>query len=45
DLDQLSEHLLRIIQSFVLDPGRPPRHGEELRAYLSRWVGSALPPR
>ncbi|VEG57889.1 TetR family transcriptional regulator [Mycolicibacterium aurum] len=44
DLDQLSEHLLRIIQSFVLDPGRPPRRGEELRAYLRRWVGNALIP-
>jgi len=42
DLDELAEHLLRIIQSFVIDPGRPPRRGGELRAYLSRWVGSAL---
>ena len=25
DLDELAEHLLRIIQSFVIDPGRPPR--------------------
>src|SRR5215218_5477624 len=24
DLDELAEHLLRIIQSFVIDPGRPP---------------------
>lgn len=45
DLDELAEHLLRIIQSFVLDPGRPPRQGAELRAYLSRWVGDALRPR
>jgi AcrR family transcriptional regulator len=44
DLDELSEHLLRIIQSFVIDPGRPPRTGERLRAYLRRWVGSALAP-
>jgi AcrR family transcriptional regulator len=44
DLDELAEHLLRIIQSFVTDPGRPPRTGEELRAYLRRWVGSAIPP-
>jgi AcrR family transcriptional regulator len=42
DLDELAEHLLRIIQSFVIDPGRPPRRGEELRAYLRRWVGSAV---
>lgn len=44
DLDELAEHLLRIIQSFVIDPGRPPRRGEELRAYLRRWVGSAVWP-
>jgi AcrR family transcriptional regulator len=43
DLDELAEHLLRIIQSFVIDPGRPPRRGDELRAYLRRWVGNALP--
>lgn len=42
DLDELAEHLLRIIQSFVIDPGRPPRRGDELRAYLRRWVGNAL---
>ena len=42
DLDELAEHLLRIIQSFVVDPGRPPRQGAELRDYLRRWVGSAV---
>ena len=42
ELDELAEHLLRIIQSFVLDPGRPPRQGEDLRRYLRRWVGGAL---
>jgi hypothetical protein len=42
DLDELAEHLLRIIQSFVIDPGRPPRKGIELRDYLRRWVGSAV---
>lgn len=44
DLDELAEHLLRIIQSFVIDPGRPPRRGEELRDYLRRWVGAAIRP-
>jgi AcrR family transcriptional regulator len=44
DLDELAEHLLRIIQSFVIDPGRPPRRGDELRDYLRRWVGSAVLP-
>ncbi|MDZ7881990.1 MAG: TetR/AcrR family transcriptional regulator [Mycobacterium sp.] len=42
DLDELAEHLLRIIQSFVIDPGRPPRTGAALRAYLRRWVAPAL---
>jgi AcrR family transcriptional regulator len=42
DLDELAEHLLRIIQSFVIDPGRPPRQGDELRDYLRRWVGSSV---
>lgn len=42
DLDELAEHLLRIIQSFVIDPGRPPRTGAELRSYLRRWVAPAL---
>ena len=31
-----SEHLLRIIQSFVIDPGRPPRTGEDRRDYMRR---------
>ncbi|BCI55310.1 TetR family transcriptional regulator [Mycolicibacterium litorale] len=42
DLDELAEYLLRIIQSFVVDPGRPPRTGEELRGFLRRWVGAAV---
>ena len=42
ELDELAEHLLRIIQSFVLDPGRPPRSPSEQRAYLRRWVGGAI---
>ena len=50
DLDELAEHLLRIIQSFVIDPGRPPRQGDELRAYLqamgrrSHTTASIRPP-
>ncbi|MGZ6779331.1 MAG: TetR family transcriptional regulator [Mycobacterium sp.] len=42
DLDELAEHLLRIIQSFVIDVGRPPRRGAKLRRYLRRWVAPAL---
>ncbi|MGB0969841.1 MAG: TetR/AcrR family transcriptional regulator [Mycobacterium sp.] len=45
DLHELAEHLLRLIQSFVIDPGRPPRTGDQLRTYLRRWVGNALRPR
>jgi AcrR family transcriptional regulator len=44
ELDDLAEHLLRIIQSFVIDPGRPPRTGEALRGYLRRWVGGSILP-
>ncbi|OBI49365.1 TetR family transcriptional regulator [Mycobacterium kyorinense] len=42
DLTELGEHLLRIIQSFVIDPGRPPRRDGELRRYLRRWVGTTV---
>ena len=44
DLAELSEHLLRIVQSFVIDPGRPPRSGEQLRGYLRAVVGAAVRP-
>jgi AcrR family transcriptional regulator len=39
---ELVEHLLRTLQSFVLDPGDPPRTGDDLRAYLRRWVAPAM---
>jgi AcrR family transcriptional regulator len=39
---ELVEHLLRTLQSFVLDPGDPARTGDELRRYLRRWVAPAL---
>ncbi len=39
---ELVEHLLRLLQTFFLDPGEPERTGEELRAYLRRWVAPAL---
>ncbi|OBK33962.1 TetR family transcriptional regulator [Mycobacterium sp. 1245111.1] len=44
EVAELGEHLLRIIQSFVIDPGRPPRRGKALRDYLRRWVGAAVYP-
>lgn len=39
---ELVEHLLRTLQSFVLDPGDPARSGDDLRDYLRRWVAPAL---
>ena len=39
---ELVEHLLRTLQSLVLDPGDPERTGAELRDYLQRWVAPAL---
>ncbi|ORM30624.1 TetR/AcrR family transcriptional regulator [Williamsia sp. 1135] len=41
-LDELVEFVLRLIQSFVIDPGSPPRNAEDLRSYLERWLGPAL---
>ncbi|QLY28809.1 TetR/AcrR family transcriptional regulator [Nocardia huaxiensis] len=40
--DELVEHMLRTVQSFTLDPGRPPRRGAALRGYLTTWVAPAL---
>lgn len=39
---ELVEHLLRTLQSFVIDPGEPARSSTELRAYLQRWLAPAL---
>lgn len=39
---ELVEHLLRTLQSLILDPGVPERSGEELRGYLQRWLAPAL---
>ncbi|HEX9030407.1 MAG TPA: TetR/AcrR family transcriptional regulator [Streptosporangiaceae bacterium] len=43
-LTDLVEYLLRTIQSFVLDPGHPPRTGDELRRYLDRWIAPSVAP-
>ncbi|GAA4289922.1 TetR/AcrR family transcriptional regulator [Mycobacterium paraffinicum] len=40
--DGLVEFMLRILQSFIVDPGRPPRSGPELREYLRQWVAPAI---
>jgi AcrR family transcriptional regulator len=39
---ELVEHLLRTLQTLVLDPGSPPRSGDEVRGYLQRWLAPAL---
>lgn len=41
-LDELNEFGLRVLQSFLADPGRPPRSGADLRRYLTRWIGPAI---
>ncbi|MEN4475086.1 TetR/AcrR family transcriptional regulator [Mycolicibacterium cosmeticum] len=41
-LDELVEFMLRLLQSFIVDPGRPARHGQALRDYLDDWVAPAV---
>jgi hypothetical protein len=41
-LDELNEFCLRVLHSFLADPGLPPRTGEDLRRYLTRWIGPAI---
>jgi AcrR family transcriptional regulator len=41
-LDELNEFCLRVLHSFLADPGRPPRGGADLRRYLTRWIGPAI---
>jgi AcrR family transcriptional regulator len=41
-LDELAEFCLRVVHSFLADPGRPPRTGVNLRRYLTRWIGPAI---
>ncbi|MGU3499259.1 TetR/AcrR family transcriptional regulator [Mycobacterium sp. C31M] len=40
--DELVEFMLRILQSFILDPDGASRRGPELRAFLHRWVAPAV---
>ncbi|MBE7159827.1 MAG: TetR family transcriptional regulator [Williamsia herbipolensis] len=42
DRDELVEHMLRTVQSFLVDPGDPPRRGAELRRYLRRWSSPGI---
>lgn len=39
---ELVEHMLRTLQTLVLDPGDPPRSGAQVRDYLQRWLAPAL---
>jgi AcrR family transcriptional regulator len=41
-LDELVEFMLRILQSLIVDPGRPQRRGDALRQYLREWVAPAV---
>lgn len=41
-LDELVEVMLRTLQSLIVDPGRPPRTGAELRRFLQDWVAPAV---
>jgi AcrR family transcriptional regulator len=42
NMNGLVEFMLRVLLSLVIDPGRPPRQGNELRAFLRRWVAPAI---
>jgi AcrR family transcriptional regulator len=42
-IDELSEWVLRILQSFLIDTTDPERTPAELRAYLYRWLAPAIP--
>ena len=41
-LDELNEFCLRVLHSFLADPGRHARNGADLRRYLTRWIGPAI---
>lgn len=42
DADEIVEWCLRALQSLLIDPGRPPRRGRELRRFLRAWLGPAI---
>lgn len=41
-IDDLVEYMLRMLQSFMVDPGHPPRRGDALRGYVRRWLGPVV---
>ena len=42
EFDELVEYLLRLVQSLMIDPGRPPRSPEDLTRFLNRWLAPAV---
>ncbi len=41
-LEDLAEFMLRIVTSFLVDPGQPPRSSVMLRAFLRDFLGPAV---
>ncbi|OLT22171.1 hypothetical protein BJF79_46445 [Actinomadura sp. CNU-125] len=41
-LDELAELCLRLLSSFLTDPGHPPRTPDQLHTYLRRWLAPVL---
>ena len=42
EVDELAELILRLLQSFLTDPGTRPRTEPELRAFFRRWLLPAI---
>jgi AcrR family transcriptional regulator len=41
-LDELVEVMLRMLQSLIVDPGRPARTGKRLRTFLQDWIAPSV---
>lgn len=41
-LDELVEVMLRMLQSLIVDPGRPARTGPALRSFLEDWIAPSV---
>lgn len=41
-IDDLVEYMLRMLQSFMVDPGPSQRTGAALRDYVRRWLGPVV---
>ena len=41
-LDELIEVMLRVLQSLIVDPGRPARTGANLRSFLQDWIAPSV---